>query len=61
MPGWVPYPMLVILATGVCELAGALGLLIPRLALQPVLVWLALWVSGVTDWPFRRQSKRRDV
>ncbi|MFM5917316.1 MAG: hypothetical protein ACKOOL_07270 [Novosphingobium sp.] len=24
----------------------------PRLALQPVLVWLALWVSGVTDWPF---------
>jgi uncharacterized membrane protein len=26
----------------------------PRLALQPVLVWLALWVGEVTDWPFRR-------
>ena len=23
----------------------------PRFALQPVLVWLALWVGGVTDWP----------
>ena len=26
----------------------------PRLALQPVLVWLALWTGGVTDWPLRR-------
>ncbi len=26
---------------------------IPRLALQPVLVWLALWTSGVTNWPWR--------
>ena len=26
----------------------------PRMLLQPVLVWLALWVGGVTDWPFRR-------
>ncbi len=25
----------------------------PRMLLQPVLVWLALWVSGVIDWPFR--------
>ena len=25
----------------------------PRLAFQPVLVWLALWLGGVTDWPFR--------
>jgi uncharacterized membrane protein len=24
----------------------------PRFALQPVLVWLALWTGGVTDWPF---------
>ena len=24
----------------------------PRLALQPVLVWLALWTGGSTDWPF---------
>tara|TARA_B100000678_G_scaffold234514_1_gene203771 strand:+ start:256 stop:696 length:441 start_codon:yes stop_codon:yes gene_type:complete len=26
----------------------------PRMLLQPVLVWLALWVSGVIDWPFRK-------
>lgn len=25
----------------------------PRMLLQPILVWLALWVSGVTDWPWR--------
>lgn len=31
MPGWVPAPREIILATGVAELAGAIGLLIPRL------------------------------
>lgn len=25
---------------------------IPRMILQPILVWLALWASGVLDWPF---------
>ena len=30
-PAWVPYPAQVILFTGVCELAGALALLTPRL------------------------------
>jgi uncharacterized membrane protein len=97
MPDWVPFPREVVLATGVAEIAGALGLLIPRLrraagwglaayavcvfpanikhaaegvalggsvlgwgyhaprlALQPFLVWWALWAGGVTDWPFRR-------
>lgn len=97
MPDWVPFPREVVLATGVAEIAGALGLLIPRLrraagwglaayavcvfpanikhamegvalggtvlgwgyhaprlALQPILVWWALWAGGVTDWPFRR-------
>ena len=36
---------------------GGLGLAyhVPRMALQPVLVWLALWAGGVTDWPFRRR------
>jgi uncharacterized membrane protein len=24
----------------------------PRLMFQPVLIWLALWVGHVTDWPF---------
>ena len=28
---------------------------LPRLAAQPLLVWLALWVGEVTDWPFRRR------
>ena len=27
----------------------------PRLLFQPVLVWWALWVGGITDWPFRRR------
>lgn len=27
----------------------------PRMLLQPVLVWLALWVGGVIDWPFGRR------
>ena len=29
-PSWVPYPRQIIEATGVCEIAGAIGLLIPR-------------------------------
>ena len=96
-PGWVPYPRDVILVTGVCELAGSVGLLtrpfrraagialalyavcvfpaniknaidglppgqvqlgwwyhVPRLALQPVLVWWALFAGGVVTWPFGR-------
>ena len=27
---------------------------VPRMLLQPVLIWLALWVSGVVRWPGRR-------
>ncbi|BBD01666.1 MULTISPECIES: DoxX family protein [Sphingobium] len=97
-PHWVPAPELVVALTGVAELAGAIGLMIPRLrgaagiglalyalcvwpaninhalndiplggthlswwyhgprlALQPVIIWWALWASGVTDWPFRRR------
>lgn len=30
MPPWVPAPALVIAATGVCEILGAIGLLLPR-------------------------------
>lgn len=97
-PHWVPAPELIVALTGVAELAGAIGLMIPRLrgaagiglalyalcvwpaninhalndiplggthlswwyhgprlALQPVIIWWALWASGVTDWPFRRR------
>ena len=97
-PDWVPYPRAVIFDTGLCELAGAAGLLVrrlrraagiglalyavcvfpanikhafeglppgqvqlswwyhgPRLALQPVLVWWALFAGEAIDWPFRRR------
>ncbi|WCP13951.1 hypothetical protein sphantq_02390 [Sphingobium sp. AntQ-1] len=97
-PHWVPMPELVVALTGVAELAGTIGLMIPRLrpaagmglalyalcvwpaninhaindiplggvhlswwyhgprlALQPVIIWWALWASGVTDWPFRQR------
>lgn len=97
-PHWVPMPEMVVALTGVAELAGAIGLMVPRLrhaagiglalyalcvwpaninhavndialagrhlswwyhgprlALQPVIIWWALWASGVTDWPFRRR------
>ena len=99
-PQWVPFPAQVILLTGLAEIAGAAGLMIPRLrraagiglalyalcvwpanihhaiddialggvhlswwyhgprlALQPVIIWWALWASGVTDWPFRRRRQ----
>lgn len=95
-PDWVPMPALVILLTGLCEIAGAAGLLfqplrkaagvglalyavcvfpaninhalqdlsgnhsglglwyhLPRLALQPVVVWAALFAGEVTRWPFQ--------
>ncbi|RZJ96488.1 MAG: hypothetical protein EON88_07340 [Brevundimonas sp.] len=100
-PDWVPFPAGVVRLTGVAEIAGAMGLMIPRLRkaagwglaayavcvfpanikhaidslsqahpmlgwsyhaprllLQPVIVWWALWCSGVTDWPFRRPGWR---
>jgi uncharacterized membrane protein len=28
----------------------------PRLALQPVIMWWALYCAGVTDWPWRRRT-----
>ena len=28
---------------------------VPRLAAQPLIIWLALWVSEVTDWPWRQR------
>ncbi|MBX7495046.1 DoxX family protein [Qipengyuania sp. 6B39] len=32
-----------------------LGYHVPRMFAQPILVWLALWTGGVTDWPLRRR------
>ena len=37
VPDWVPYPRETILVTGVCEILGAVGLLVPRLR----------WLAGV--------------
>ena len=99
-PLWVPWPQTVIFVTGLCELAGAAGLLIPRfrtsagcmlglyalcvvpanikhafynidvpgvpsswwyhgprLMLQPILIWAALYAGHVTDWPFHRSPR----
>jgi uncharacterized membrane protein len=99
MPAWVPFPCQVILVTGACEIAGAVGLAIPRLraaaavmlalyalcvwpanihhalsgahvggipdswwyhgprlALQPVIIWLPLFAVGLVRWPFNSRS-----
>ncbi|MDX7951084.1 DoxX family protein [Lichenihabitans sp. Uapishka_5] len=37
MPAWVPAPRLVVILTGVCEIAGAIGLVVPR----------TRWLAGV--------------
>ena len=100
VPHFVPWPAQVVFVTGLCEIAGALGLLLPtsrkaagiglalyavcvfpaninhalnhidigvlpnswwyhgpRFALQPVLVWWALFCSGATQWPFGVKTK----
>lgn len=97
-PSWVPFPEQVVALTGLAELAGASGLMVPRLRraagiglalyavcvfpanvqhamdslgrpdalsglwyhvprllLQPVIVWWALWSGEVIDWPFARK------
>ena len=37
---------------------GGLGIIyhVPRMIAQPIIIWLALWVSGTTNWPFRPRS-----
>ncbi len=101
-PAWVPYPADIIVLTGLAEIAGAVGLHIPRLRraagiglalyalcvwpanlnhaindiplggvhlgwwyhgprllLQPVIIWWALWASGAIEWPFDRKAAHR--
>lgn len=31
---------------------------VPRLALQPVLIWLPLYATGILRWPFRQATKQ---
>jgi uncharacterized membrane protein len=102
MPDWVPLPREIVLATGVCEIAGSVALITrrlrrlagvmlalyavcvfpanvkhalegihlpslpdswwyhgPRLLMQPVLVWWALFCAGVIAWPFTTRPKQR--
>lgn len=35
--------------------SGGLGLAyhVPRMIAQPLIIWLSLWASGATEWPFR--------
>lgn len=94
-PYWVPHPAGIVALTGLTEMAGAVGLHIPRLRkaagiglalyalcvwpanlnhalndiplngvhrgwwyhgprllLQPVIIWWALWSSAAIEWPF---------
>jgi uncharacterized membrane protein len=102
VPAWVPDPAGTIAVTGLCEILGAIALLvprlrwwagvmlaayavcvfpanikhavdyvtlgrggltlwyhIPRLLLQPVIVWWALFAGCVIDWPLRPHSYPR--
>ena len=35
-----------------------LGYHLPRLTAQPLLIWLALWASTATDWPWARRGAK---
>ncbi|MDO6415630.1 DoxX family protein [Sphingomonas sp. BIUV-7] len=56
-PHWVPFPHEIVVATGICELFGAVGLLIPRtrwwagvmLALYALCVWPANMQHAILD------------
>lgn len=104
IPRFVPLPHQVVIATGLCEIAGAMALLTgrlrwwgglmlalyafcvwpaniyqalegisvppipdtwlyhaPRLAFQPVLIWIALFSAKVVDWPFRRRIEASKI
>lgn len=108
-PDWVPWPETAIAVTGLAEIAGAIGLMLPRriiawarhaagiglalyalcvwpaninhafmdilrgddgltwwyhgprLLFQPVLIWCALWVGEVTNWPFSGRRRKADI
>ena len=57
VPHWVPMPREVVIVTGVCEIAGAIGLAIPRtrwlaglmLALYALCVWPANVQHAIND------------
>jgi uncharacterized membrane protein len=44
MPDWVPWPRAMVYFTGMCELAGAIGLLIPSLRLAAGIALIAFFI-----------------
>lgn len=99
-PAFVPWPEAIVAFTGLCEIAGAIGLLTrrlraaaaiglalyaacvfpanvnhalagidvgglprswwyhgPRLAFQPILVWLPLFAANLVTWPLRARRE----
>jgi uncharacterized membrane protein len=45
MPAWIPYPLEMVYLSGVAEMAGGLGLLIPRLRSAAAICLIALLVA----------------
>ena len=58
VPDWVPAPHWTVLATGICELAGAAGLMVPRLR-RAAGIGLALYALCV--WPANIQHLINDL
>jgi len=44
MPSWIPWPRAVVYFTGVCELAGVVGLLVPALRLAAGIALIAFFI-----------------
>ena len=59
-PSWVPFPRAVILVTGLCEIAGAAGLLVPRLRASAGLM-LGLYALCVLPANFKHALYQIDV
>ncbi len=57
-PGWVPWPAQVIFLTGLCEIAGAIGLAIPR---TRKLAGVMLALYAVCVFPANINHARQDL
>lgn len=62
-PSWVPEPALVIWATGLCEIAGAIGLLVPPtlLAWPRAAAGIGLALYAVCVWPANANHALNDI
>ncbi len=58
MPAWVPYPAAAVAFTGVAEIAGALGLMLPRLRFAAG-IGLAIYAACV--WPANINHAVNDI